>query len=138
MEFKSTININASPDDIWAILTDGAAFPDWEPNVTKVEGTIAAGEKITVHTKVSPNQAFPVTVSEFTPGKKMVWTGGMPLGLFKGERSFTLEPQSDGTTQVTTHEVFSGLLKPIMARMIPDLTESFEQFSAGLKSRAES
>lgn len=137
MEFSSTVSINATPEQIWAVMTDAAAFPEWEPNVTKVEGTIAAGQKITVHTKISPNQAFPVTVSEFIPGQKMTWTGGMPLGLFKGERTFTLTPQGDGSTQVTTREVFSGLLKPIMSRMIPDLTESFEQFAQGLKNRAE-
>lgn len=138
MEFKSTISINATPEKIWSILTDATSYPEWEPNVTEVEGTIAKDEKITVHTLVSPNQAFPVKITTFIPNQKMTWTGGMPLGLFKGERTFTLVPRDDGTTQVTTHEVFSGLLKPIMARMIPDLTESFHQFSEGLKQRAES
>lgn len=61
----------------------------------------------------------------------------MPLGLFKGERTFTLAPQADGTTQFTTREQFSGLLLPIIGRTIPDLSESFQNFAQGLKNRAE-
>jgi hypothetical protein len=30
----------------------------------------------------------------------MIWSGGMPLGLFKGERSFTLAPRGDGATEL--------------------------------------
>lgn len=61
----------------------------------------------------------------------------MPLGLFKGERTFTLTPQSNGRVEFTLREVFSGLLLPLIGRSIPDLTSTFEQFVAGLKSRAE-
>jgi hypothetical protein len=68
----------------------------------------------------------------------MTWTGGMPLGLFKGERTFTLSPQNNGSVEFTVREVFSGLLLPLIGRSIPDLTATFEQFVAGLKRRAES
>ena len=95
--FGATTTIAASTETIWKILTDAPNFPRWEPNVVRVEGKIASGEKITVHTKLSPNRAFPVTVTEFVPGKRMVWSSGMPLGLFKGERIFTLTPKSNGT-----------------------------------------
>ena len=136
-EYRATTTIHASPDTIWQILTDAPRYPEWEPNVTQIEGTIAPGEKITVHTKISPDRAFPVKVTEFVPGQKMVWSSGMPLGLFKGERSFVLTPQDNSAVRVTVHEVFSGLLLPLIGRTIPDLSESFEQFVAGLKSRAE-
>lgn len=135
--FSATTTINASPDKIWKILTDAPNFPNWEPNVIRIEGTIALGEKITVYTKLSPNRAFPVTVSEFVPGKKMVWSSNMPLGLFKGERTFSLTPKSKGKVEVVTREEFSGLLLPIIGRTIPDLSESFQNFAAGLKKQAE-
>ena len=136
--FSATTTITASPDRIWKILTDASRFPQWEPNVTRIEGTIALGEKITVYTKLSPNRAFPVTVSVFEPGKKMVWSSSMPLGLFKGERTFTLTPIGKGKVEVVTKEEFSGLLLPLIGRTIPDLTETFQNFAAGLKKRAES
>ena len=135
--YGATITINASPKTIWAILTDAAGYPEWDPGMVRLEGHIAPGEKITAYTKVSPDRAFPVTVTEFVPDEKMIWTGGMPLGLFKGERSFTLTPQSGGATEVNVREEFTGLLLPIFGRSIPDLTSIFEQFAAGLTGQAE-
>jgi hypothetical protein len=135
--FSATTTIAASPDTIWAILTDAAGYPEWDPQADRIEGRIAPGEKITAYTKLSPGRAFPVTVTEFVPGRKMVWASGMPLGLFKGERTFTLSPQSDGTTEFTVREVFSGPLLALFGRSLPDMTVPFEQFAAGLKRRAE-
>lgn len=135
--YTATTTIKAAPETIWAILTNAAAYPEWEPGVERIEGRIAPGEKITAFTKYSPGRAFPATVTEFVPGRKMTWTGGMPLGLFKGVRTFTLTPQSNGATEFTLREEFSGPLLPIFGRSIPDLTSPFEQFVAGLKRRAE-
>jgi hypothetical protein len=136
--YSATTTIKASPEAIWAILTNGAAYPEWDPNAERIEGRIASGEKITAFTKLSPGRAFPVKVTEFVPGRKMTWTGGMPLGLFKGERTFTLAPRGDGVTEFTLREEFSGPLLGIFGRSLPDLTTAFEQFAAGLKRRAES
>jgi hypothetical protein len=135
--FSASTTIEASPESIWAILTDAPAYPEWDPGVDRIEGRIAPGEKITAFTKLSPGRAFPVKVTEFVPGRKMTWSGGMPLGLFKGERTFTLAPQGNGAIEFTLREVFSGPLLPLIGRSLPDLTSSFEQFAAGLKSRAE-
>lgn len=136
-EFSATTTIHASPETIWRVLTDAPSYPEWDPSVDRIEGTIASGEKITAYTKLSPGRAFPVTVSEFAPGQKMTWTGGMPFGLFRGVRTFTLTPQADSGVEVAVREVFSGPLLPIFGRSLPDLTETFEQFVAGLKARAE-
>lgn len=66
----------------------------------------------------------------------MVWEGGMPLGLFRGVRRFTLTPSGRGTDFHMSEE-FSGLLAPLITRSIPDLTPSFEKFANGLKALAE-
>ena len=59
---------------------------------------------------VSPERTFPVTVAEFEPQRRMVWQGGLPLGLFRGVRTFTLTESAPGTTTFTMREVFSGPL----------------------------
>jgi hypothetical protein len=38
----------------------------------------------------------------------MTWTGGMPLGMFEGVRTYTLDPLDDGTTIFTMQEGYSG------------------------------
>ncbi|WP_375769896.1 SRPBCC domain-containing protein [Archangium gephyra] len=135
-EFKATTTIHAPPEKIWAILTDGASWPQWDPSCEKIEGRIAPGEKLKAFTKLSPGRAFPVKVSEFVPHQKMTWSGGMPLGLFKGVRTFTLTPKG-GDIEFTLHEVFSGPMLALIGGSIPDMTEAFQQFVEGLKRRAE-
>ncbi len=136
--FTATINIAAPKETIWKILTDAPNYPQWDPGVIRIEGKIAPDEKIVAYNKISPNRAFPAKVSEFIPNQRMAWSGGMPLGLFKGVRTFTLTPKSDGTVDFTLREEFSGPLLPLIGRTIPDMTQSFQDFVNGLKSHAES
>jgi hypothetical protein len=136
-EYRASTTIQASPERIWAILTDGAAYPEWEPNTVRIEGRIAPGEKLTAFSTLSPGRAFPVKVTEFVPAQRMTWRGGMPFGLFTGERSFTLTPQDEGTTEFTLREVFTGPLLGLLGRALPDLDTAFAQFAASLKRRAE-
>jgi len=82
--YESRALIDACPEAIWAILTDARAYADWDSGVVRVEGTIAPQEKIKVVSKANPKCAFPVKVTEVVPGERMVWSGGMPHGLFKG------------------------------------------------------
>ena len=136
-EYSATTAINASTDVLWTLLTDAPGYPEWDPGVERIEGTIEPGSKITIYTKLAPGRAFPVTVSGYASRQSMTWSSGMPLGLFKGERTLTLAPQPDGTVQFTVREVFSGLLLPLIGRSLPDMTSTFEEFVAGLKKRAE-
>ncbi len=136
MHFTATTTINAKPETIWSIITDATSYPEWEPNVIRIDGNIAPNESVTAHVK-SSDRAFPVKVTVFTPNQKMVWTGGMPFGLFKGERTFTLTSQGDAV-EFTLREEFSGPMLFMMKGSIPDQTEIFQNFVAGLKQRAES
>ena len=61
----------------------------------------------------------------------------MPLGLFKGVRTFTLSPRADGGVDFALREEFSGPLLALFAGSLPDLNKTFEAFAAGLKARAE-
>ena len=135
--YDVTALIEASPERIWAILTDAASYPNWDSGVERVDGQIAPGQTIKVYSKISPGRAFPVKVVDFTPGERMVWSGGMPLGLFKGDRTFTLQTDGSGVTRFAMREEFSGPMLPLIWRSMPDLGPSFQQFATGLKARAE-
>jgi hypothetical protein len=135
--YEASSTIAAAPEAIWAILTDGGAYADWDSGVQRVEGTIAPGEKLKVVSEANPGRAFPVKVTEFQPGRSMTWSGGMPLGLFKGVRMFALVPEDGGGTRFTMREEYSGPMLPLIWRSMPDLQPSFDKFAAGLKARAE-
>ena len=67
----------------------------------------------------------------------MVWTGGMPLGLFKGERTYGITPNDNGGVTFSMREAFSGPLSGMVTKSIPDLNPSFAEFAACLKKTAE-
>jgi hypothetical protein len=135
--YEASATIEAAAEAIWTVLTDGAGYSSWDSGVVRVDGRIAPGQRITVVSEANPGRAFPVKVTDFDPGRRMTWSGGMPLGLFKGVRTFTLSPGEDGTTRFTMREEYSGPLLPLIWRSMPDLGPSFRQFASGLKQRAE-
>lgn len=134
--FSASVQIQAPPEAVWSILIDGARWTEWNPTVEKVDGRIAPGGRVTVVTRQSPGRAFPLRVTAFEPPRRMVWTGGMPLGLFTGVRTYRLEPTGNGVRFTMTEE-FSGLLARFILPSIPDLQPAFEAFAAAFKERAE-
>ena len=136
--YEAASDIVASPESVWAVLVDGAAWSAWDSGVDAVDGTIAAGEKLTIHSHAAPGRAFPVKVSVFDPPRALRFSGGMPLGLFRGVRTYTLSPEADGRTAFRVREEYTGPLLPLIWRSMPDLGPSFTSFAEGLKRQAES
>lgn len=136
LEYAVGLTIQASPKRLWALLTNAGDFPRWNSTVKKIEGRIAAGEKIKLQAVIAPDRIFNLTVSEFVPEQKMVWRDGM-APMFTGVRTFTLTPSANGATAFTMAEVYSGLMLPIIAGSLPDFGPAFEQYASDLKREAE-
>jgi len=124
-----------SPDDVWAVLADVTGWSSWESGVDSVEGRLAVGE-IRIRSQAAPGRAFPVTVTTIEPPRRLVLTGGLPLGLMRGVRTYTLTPDGAGGTTFSLREEFTGPLLGLIWRSMPDLQPSFDQFAAGLERRA--
>ncbi len=135
--YEARASIGADPETIWSIITDAPGYAGWENGVVRVEGTIAPGETIKVVSEANPDRTFPVKVSGWKPATHMEWSGGMPLGLFRGVRTFTLTPTGDGRTDFTVREEYTGPLLGMMWRSMPDLGPSFAKFVEGTKRQAE-
>jgi uncharacterized protein YndB with AHSA1/START domain len=124
--------IDAPPEQVWAVLTDIAAWPDWDSGVANVDGRLGLGEKLTITVSANPGRAFPVKVVALSAPERMVFRGGMPLGLFTGQRTYTLLREDTGT-RFTMREEYTGPLAGMIFKSIPDLGPSFRQFAEGLK-----
>jgi uncharacterized protein YndB with AHSA1/START domain len=133
--YEASTFIEASPEQVWPVLTDTAAWPDWDSGVREVDGRLALGEKLAIAVEANPGRAFPVKVTVLSAPERMVFRSGMPLGLFTGERTYTLMPEGTGT-RFTMREEYSGLLAGMIFKSIPDLAPSFRQFAEGLRQRA--
>ena len=136
--YEAASTIDASPEAVWAVLSDAAAWPSWDSGVAAVDGRVAQGEKITVRSEAAPGRAFPVTVTALEPPRRMEFSGGMPLGLFRGTRTYTITPAGNGCSSFRMREEYTGPLLGLIWRSMPDLQPSFDRFAAGLKQRVES
>jgi uncharacterized protein YndB with AHSA1/START domain len=134
--YEASSFIAAPPGQVWPILTDIAAWPEWDSGVSKVDGKLALGEKLSITVKANPGRAFPVKVVQLTAPELMVFRGGMPFGLFTGRRTYTLLPEGPGS-RFTMREEYTGPLAGMIFKSIPDLGPSFRQFAEGLKKHAE-
>jgi len=129
-------SVRASPERVWALLTDAAGFARWNSTVTRVEGTIAEGQRLTLEVPSAPGRLFKPRVSSVEPGRSMVWSDGMSP-MFKGVRTFTLTPAAGGSTEFSMTEELSGLMLPMIKRALPDFAPVFERYVEDLRRAAE-
>lgn len=48
-QIETRVVINASPEQVWATLTDFQAYPDWNPFIVKLKGKPAVGTTLEAH-----------------------------------------------------------------------------------------
>ena len=110
IEIDTSIDLPASPEAVWAVLSDIRSYPDWNPYHVSVDGNLALGERLVV--KIEKPNGNKLTIEphvlEIEPTRSLVWGGG-PRGLFRGEHRFDLEIIAPGCTRLHHTEVFSGL-----------------------------
>ncbi|MEQ8656855.1 MAG: SRPBCC domain-containing protein [Hyphomicrobiales bacterium] len=135
--YKAERIIAAPPSIVWQVLTDKKALLDGDFGITQLDGDLLLGGKLVLRAAIAPKQAFKLKVTEFQPHQRMVWTGGMPFGLFTGTRTLTLAPDGVGTHFVV-QEIFTGPMAGIIGKSMPDLQPSFDQFADALKQASES
>ena len=135
MACRVEINIQATADRIWRLLTDAADFPHWNSTVTSIEGEIREGGHLRVHVP-GTTRTFAPTVSGVVRDSRMVWTGGF-APVFKGVRTFTLRPRNGGSTDFVMEERFSGVMLPLVKGSMPDFGPVFERYASDLKRAAE-
>lgn len=128
--------IQASPERIWSLLTNAEDFPRWNSTVSKIEGPIQPGQKLSLQVPAAPGRTFRPRVTRFEPAATMEWSDGM-APMFKGVRTFTLAPQPDGSTEFSMVEVFKGVMLPMIKGSLPDFAPSFEAYASDLKREAE-
>lgn len=127
--------INARNSTVWEIITDAGNYTVWESGITSIQGEPRNGGTIRIRTRTRGNRTFRLRVQQI-PGEVMTWTGGLPLGLFRGVRPFTLSPQR-GMTQLRVKEEFSGPLLGLMDKTMADTEQALTDYVNAVKERAE-
>ena len=133
-QITTSIQLPAPPDQVWEVLTDFAAYPEWNPFITKAAGNWAIGKKVTI---TAGGMGFEPTVLQFSENRELRWLGSLLFkGLFDGEHYFRLVDNGDGTTALEHGEHFKGLLTPIFKSMLLEKTKAgFEAMNEALAAR---
>jgi hypothetical protein len=136
---SSTVEIEASPERVWGILTDLPGHASWDPFITSMSGSLVPGQRL--HVTIKPpggrQMSFKPTVTSVAENREMAWLGRLILpGLFDGAHRFTLEPTQSGT-KLHASESFRGLLVGLSRSTLQHTQKGFEQLNAALKQRAE-
>lgn len=135
-----TIEIDATPDHVWTVLTDFPAYQEWNPFIRQIEGNLAVGARLYVDI-VPPGgrgMKFRPTVTAATPQRELAWLGSLGMrGIFDGAHSFVLQDLGGGRTSVTQAETFRGILVPLFSRGLERTAAGFEEMNRALKERCE-
>jgi len=138
---RSSIEIRAPLDVVWGVLTDFAAYPDWNPHVRRVQGTVGTGARITIHNRPPGGRMIVMrpTVITWEPPRELRWRGTFVSGrLFSGEHGFRLETIGANKVRFAQDETFSGVLVPIYALLRLSRTRrGFDEMNEALRERSE-
>jgi hypothetical protein len=140
-ELHTEIEIRASAERVWQLLTDFEKFPEWNPFLRRASGRIAVGARLKVF--LQPPGARGITmkpkVIRMEPPRELRWLGHLFIpGLFDGEHIFIIEALGPGLVRFIQREVFSGILVPLFSRMLDkDTKRGFLEMNNALKTRAE-
>ena len=135
---EHTIDIPAPPTRVWRLLTDTKAYEQWNPFMTRVDGVLAQGQRLTVTIRPGARtMTFRPTILAVEPVRLIRWQGrlGIP-GIFDGNHELRLEPTPDGRSRFTQRETFSGILVPFLRGMLDDTASGFAAMNGALKARA--
>jgi len=137
-EYVTTSTINAPVEKVWKVLTDAAGYAAWNPEIIGIEGRFTLGARIKARVRLGDGaiRAVPMRVTTLAAPSTMEWVGGLPLGLFVGQRTFTVTPTAGGS-EFRLHLRMSGLLSPMIIKSVGDRQPEIDSFAAALKTRVE-
>ncbi|GII90529.1 SRPBCC domain-containing protein [Sinosporangium siamense] len=137
-EIHTRVDIDAPPSRVWEVLTDFAAYPEWNPFIERAEGRAEAGARLSNHLRVNGEiMVFGPTVLAASPGRELRWLGRFVMpGVVEGEHTFTIEDLGGGRSRLVQHEKFTGALVPFAGSTL-DVVDEFNAMNAALKARAE-
>ena len=109
MEYRRTIDIDAEPEVVWALLADVEHWPDWTKSMQKIGrldgGPLAVGSRAKVKQPKLPATVFEVT--QLDPSKSFAWKAKSP-----GVESFAdhqIEPRDGGSRMTLVFQVTGAL-----------------------------
>ena len=136
---KAEIYIDAPANEVWNVLLDFEAYPQWNPFIRQVTGKAEPGEKLMIQMRLG-NRTMTIspTVLFRQEQRELRWLGSLLVpGIFDGEHSFVIDMLGERKSSFAQSEKFSGLLIPFSKGLLNKTVKSFNEMNQALKERAE-
>jgi hypothetical protein len=136
---SASVDIAASPQEVWAVLADLDSYREWNPFIQSASGQLTEGATLTLRLVPSQGRAMTFTprVLVAKPGVMLRWIGRLIMpGIFDGTHQFALEDLG-GRTRLTQSETFGGILIPFTGKTITQTETDFRNLNRALKQRVE-
>ena len=136
-QIETHVDIAASPQTVWAILTDFAAYPNWNPFITSILQN-PSYLRVCIKPAGQRGMVFKPKIQVMIPNQNLTWLGHLWMpGLFDGLHEFRIEALDQGC-RFHQSEKFSGPLVGLFGQKLLDSTRSgFESMNSALKELAE-
>jgi hypothetical protein len=140
-EIRSEIEINSYPESVWRILTDFAAYEQWNPFINKIIGSPKKDEKIDIYieTPGGKKRRYSPRITKVYEGRELRWYGKSSLpGFLNAEHIFMIEELQPGLVRFIQQEIFEGLLARLVGKDFDeDVVRGIREMNHALKKRAE-
>ncbi len=133
--------IDAPPPVVWDVVTNLAAYPEWNPFVVACRSGLKAGDPIVMQVRLFPwfTQSQTEAVFEHVPQARLCYglTGGR-AGAIVSRRCHEIAAGTAGRTHYRSRFELSGWFSPVVAAMLGSrLEHGFRSMTDALQKRAE-
>ena len=138
MDVEITVEIDATSEEVWAVMTDVERWPEWTASVERAErldgGALRVGSRVRLKQPRFPPVVWQVT--ELEPGRSFSWKAKNVGVTSIGEHRVTRRAGEGVTVNLRLHQ--QGPLAPLLAIFTRKLTRRYVETEAqGLKRRCE-
>lgn len=138
MDVETAVEIDASSEDVWAVMTDVERWPEWTTSVKRAErlddGPLRVGSRARLKQPWFPPVVWEVT--DLEPARSFSWTAKNVGITSVGEHRIT--PRGSGAVTVSLSLHQQGPLAPLLAIVTSKLTRRYVEAEAqGLRRRCE-
>ena len=141
MRIQTSIDIHASMDNVWGVLSDFSQYEAWNPLTTRVDGPLEVGETVTLRVMLAGRKMYRKhVISRVIASKELGWTiRSNRRWWVHGERVQRIEDLGGGVVRYTNDEQVHGVLGAITGVFYRGVLErALDDVGRALKDRAES
>lgn len=133
------IIIDATPEQVWSVLTDTESYPNWNEIILKMDGKIEDKGKVDVLFKAGPKakpQLFHNTLF-VEDGEQFYWSQVQTMGI-KDRHCFRVEAMDDGKTKFIQSDQALGGMTWLIGKTAVNIQQTvYPMFNRSLKAEVE-